>query len=225
MSPSPDLAFEYEAYRQGYRYIAGVDEVGRGCLAGPVVAAAVILPAGLIIDGVNDSKRLTPSKRESLFEVINQRAVTTGIGIVENEDIDRINILRATIQAMEMAVKNLKILPDYLLIDAVTLSNLGIPQRSIIKGDMLSVSIAAASIVAKVTRDRLMARQHVLFPAYDFISNKGYGTRDHIHRLRRYGPSAIHRRSFLKRILTDEEREYKGEREAGGGESDRISEE
>jgi len=204
VSPSPDLSFEVEAYRQGYRYIAGIDEVGRGCLAGPVVAAAVILPAGLIIDGVRDSKELRPSRREHLFEVINRHAVATGIGIVENEDIDRINILKATIEAMKMAVENLRILPDYLLIDAVTLSDIRIPQRSIIKGDMLSVSIASASIVAKVVRDRLMVRLHSRFPLYNFISNKGYGTRDHIQRLRRYGPSPIHRKSFLKRILINE---------------------
>ncbi len=205
---APDLSFEYEAYRQGYRYIAGIDEAGRGCLAGPVVAAAVILPVGLMIDGVNDSKKLTPARREILYKSINQYAVTTGIGIVGNEEIDRINILRATIRAMEMAIKDLKISPDYLLIDAVSLPSPLVPQRSIIKGDMLSVSIASASIIAKVTRDRLMIQQHSLFPQYNFPAHKGYGTRDHVNRLRLHGPSVIHRRSFLKRILGDGEAQY-----------------
>ena len=199
--PVPDLSFEHEAYRQGYQLIAGIDEAGRGSLAGPVVAAAVILPPGLMIDGVNDSKKLTPRRREALYQVIHQHALATGIGVVGNEDIDRINILRATIMAMEMAVKNLKIPPDYLLIDAVSLSDSRIPQRPIIKGDMLSVSIASASIVAKVTRDRLMTEEHSLFPQYNFMSHKGYGTRDHVSRLRLYGPSVIHRKSFLKRLL------------------------
>ena len=203
--PFPDLSFEYEAYRQGYKYVAGIDEAGRGCLAGPVVAAAVILPLGLIIDGVNDSKKLTPAKREFFYQLIKQHSVATSIGIVDNEDIDRINILRATIRAMEMAVKDLKIPPDYLLIDAVSLSDLHIPQKSIIKGDMLSASIASASIIAKVTRDRLMVQLHSMLPQYNFIAHKGYGTRDHIARLRLYGPSGIHRRSFLKRILDEGE--------------------
>jgi len=199
--PLPDLSFEHEAYRQGYQLIAGIDEAGRGSLAGPVVAAAVILPPGLMIDGVNDSKKLTPRRREALYQVIHQHALATGIGVVGNEDIDRINILRATIMAMEMAVKNLKIPPDYLLIDAVSLSDSRIPHRPIIKGDMLSVSIASASIVAKVTRDRLMTEEHSLFPQYNFMTHKGYGTRDHVSRLRLYGPSIIHRKSFLKRLL------------------------
>jgi len=199
--PVPDLSFEHEAYRQGYRLIAGIDEVGRGSLAGPVVAAAVILPPGLIIDGVNDSKKLTPARREVLYQVIHQHALATGIGVVGNEDIDRINILRATIRAMEMAVRDLKIPPDYLLIDAVSLSDSRIPQRPIIKGDMLSVSIAAASIVAKVTRDRLMTEEHSVFPQYNFMTHKGYATRDHVSRLRLYGPSIIHRKSFLKKLL------------------------
>ena len=202
--PLPDLSFEHEAYRQGYQLIAGIDEAGRGSLAGPVVAAAVILPPGLMIDGVNDSKKLTPRRREALYQVIHQHALATGIGVVGNEDIDRINILRATIMAMEMAVKNLKIPPDYLLIDAVSLSDSRIPHRPIIKGDMLSVSIASASIVAKVTRDRLMTKEHSLFPQYNFMTHKGYGTRDHVSRLRLYGPSIIHRKSFLKKLLGPE---------------------
>lgn len=204
--PCPDLSFENEAFRQGYRYVAGIDEAGRGCLAGPVVAAAVILPAGLIIEGVDDSKKLTPAKREKLYSIISQRAVTIGIGIVNNEEIDGINIYRATIKAMEMAVMNLEVppdylLPDYLLIDAVPLHDLRIPQQSIIKGDTLSSSIASASIVAKVTRDMLMTKQHHIFPLYNFMSHKGYGTKEHIERLKQHGPCAIHRRSFLGKIF------------------------
>lgn len=199
--PVPDLSFEQEAYRQGFRFIAGIDEAGRGSLAGPVVAAAVILPPGLMIAGVNDSKKLSPARREVLYQVIHQHALATGVGIVGSEDIDRINILRATIRAMEMAIKALKIFPDYLLIDAVSLPDSRIPQWPIIKGDMLSVSIASASIVAKVTRDRLMTEEHSLFPQYNFRTHKGYATRDHVSRLRLYGPSIIHRKSFLKKLL------------------------
>ena len=199
--PRPDLSFENEAFRQGYRYVAGIDEAGRGCLAGPVVAAAVILPAGLIIEGVDDSKKLTPAKRETLYSIISQRAVTIGIGIVNNEEIDEINIYRATIKAMEMAVSDMDVPPDYLLIDAIPLRNTPIPQRPIIKGDTLSSSIASASIVAKVTRDMLMTEQHHIFPLYNFMSHKGYGTKDHIERLKRYGPCSIHRRSFLRKIF------------------------
>lgn len=199
--PLPDLSFEQEAGRQGFRFIAGIDEAGRGSLAGPVVAAAVILPTGLMIAGVNDSKKLTPGRREVLYQIILRHALATGIGIVGSEDIDRINILRATIRAMEMAVKDLQVPPDYLLIDAVALPESRIPQRPIIKGDTLSVSIAAASIIAKVTRDRLMTEAHSLSPQYNFMTHKGYATKDHVSRLRLYGPSILHRKSFLKRLL------------------------
>ncbi len=202
MHPLPDLSYENDLYRQGYKYIAGIDEAGRGCLAGPVVAASVILPNNISIDGVNDSKKLSPAKREFLFELIKQYSVSIGIGIIWNEDIDRINILNATIQAMQAAVKDLKISPDYLLIDAVSLSSINIPQLPIIKGDTLSASIASASIIAKVTRDRLMSEQHSLFPQYNFLAHKGYGTKEHFKRLRMYGPSVIHRKSFLKNIYT-----------------------
>lgn len=198
----PDLAFEYEAYKKGYKLIAGIDEAGRGCLAGPVVAAAVVLPSGFKIEGIRDSKELTPTKREYFYEIIIRNALATGVGIVGHEEIDRVNILKATIKAMELAVEDLKITPDYLLIDALSIATLSIPQRSIIKGDRLSVSIASASVVAKVTRDRLMAGSHHLFPHYNFISNKGYATAEHIHKLKVHGPSSIHRRSFLKKILS-----------------------
>lgn len=206
MHPLPDLSYENELLRQGYRCIAGIDEAGRGCLAGPVVAAAVILQKDVKIDGVNDSKKLSPARREFLYGLILEHSLSTGIGIIWHEDIDRINILNATIKAMEKAVTGLKPPPDYLLIDAVSLASLEIPQLPIIKGDTLSASIAAASIIAKVTRDRLMAEQHLLFPQYNFLSHKGYGTKEHISSIRKYGPSVIHRRSFLKNILSDENR-------------------
>lgn len=206
MHPLPDLSYENELLRQGYRCIAGIDEAGRGCLAGPVVAAAVILPKDVKIDGVNDSKKLSPARREFLYGLILQHSLSTGIGIIWNEDIDRINILNATIKAMETAVIGLKTPPDYLLIDALSLASLEIPQLPIIKGDTLSASIAAASIIAKVTRDRLMTEQHLLFPQYNFLSHKGYGTKEHISNIRIYGPSVIHRRSFLKNIFSDENR-------------------
>ncbi|MDD5434259.1 MAG: ribonuclease HII [Nitrospira sp.] len=177
-----------------------MDEAGRGCLAGPVVAASVILPPDISIKGVDDSKKMSPAKRESLFELITRHSVRIGIGIVWNEDIDRINILNATIEAMETAVRDLKFPPDYLLIDAVSLSSLDIPQLPIIRGDTLSASIASASIIAKVTRDRLMAEQHNLFPQYNFLSHKGYGTKEHFERIRMFGPSVIHRRSFLRKM-------------------------
>ncbi len=200
----PDLSFELNAYRQGFTHIAGIDEAGRGCLAGPVVAAAVIFPAGHFIEGVNDSKKLSPAKREDLFKAIIENALSVGIGIIDNIEIDKINIYKATISAMKMAIKYLAIQPDYLLIDAVPLKDLPIEQLSLIKGDTLSFTIASASIIAKVTRDRLMAEQHLSFPQYNFITHKGYGTSEHIGRLRQFGPCSIHRMSFLKKILISE---------------------
>lgn len=200
MLPLPDLSYEIELFRQGYKYIAGIDEAGRGSLAGPVVAAAVILPKDIAIEGVNDSKKLSPAKREFLYELIIRHSLCTGTGIVWNEDIDRINILNATIKAMEAAVRDMRIPPDYLLIDAVSISSIKTPQLPIIKGDALSMSIASASIIAKVTRDRLMAEQHILYPQYNFLSHKGYGTKEHYDRIREHGISVIHRRSFLKKL-------------------------
>lgn len=201
MHPLPDLSYENELLSQGYSYIAGIDEAGRGCLAGPVVAAAVILPCDIKIDGVNDSKKLSSVKREFFYELITRYSVSIGIGIVSNEDIDRINILNSTIKAMVSAIAELRIAPDYLLIDAVKLSSIKIPQLPIIKGDTLSLSIASASIIAKVTRDRLMAEQHVVFPQYNFLSHKGYGTKEHFERIMLHGPSVIHRKSFLKKLF------------------------
>ena len=201
MPSVPDLSFESDVYRQGYTHIAGIDEAGRGCLAGPVVAAAVIFHAGYTLYGVNDSKKLSHAKREYLFEIIRVNALSIGVGIVDNKEIDKINIYNATINAMKMAVEDLAIHPDYLLIDAVPLKDLPIPQLPIIKGDTLSFTIASASIVAKVTRDRLMAGHHLSFPDYNFKTHKGYGTKEHIERLRQFGPCSIHRSSFLRKIF------------------------
>ena len=201
MPSVPDLSFEINLYRHGFAHIAGIDEAGRGCLAGPVVAAAVIFHAGYTIDGVNDSKKLSHLRREFLFEIIRVNALSIGVGIVDNKEIDKINIYKATINAMKMAVEDLAIHPDFLLIDAVPVKDLPIPQLPIIKGDTLSFTIASASIVAKVTRDRLMAGHHLSFPDYNFKTHKGYGTRDHIERLRQFGPCTLHRESFLKKIF------------------------
>ncbi len=192
----PTDEFERAARLCGYRRIAGVDEAGRGPLAGPVVAAAVILPLRSRLVGVNDSKQLSACERERFYTAIREQAVGTGIGWAEVEEIDRLNILEATRLAMRRALQQLVPLPDYVLIDAVSLSGVGIPVRPIIKGDSLSISIAAASIVAKVTRDRLMARYHDEFPEYGFLSHKGYGTAEHLERLAHHGPCSIHRRSF-----------------------------
>lgn len=201
MPSLPDLSFEQDAYRQGFTRIAGIDEAGRGCLAGPVVAAAVIFHAGYLIKGVNDSKKLSPAGRERFYEIIKENALGIGVGVVDNKEIDKINIYNATIRAMKMAVEDLALHPDYLLIDAVPVKDLPIAQLPIIKGDTLSFTIASASIVAKVTRDRLMAGYHTSFPDYNFSAHKGYGTKEHIERLRQVGPCAIHRSSFLRKIL------------------------
>ena len=191
-------------YEGGARYIAGVDEVGRGPLAGPVVAAAVILPADFDVPGVDDSKKLSEKKREELFEQITEHAVAYGVGVIENYIIDEINILEATKLAMKKALERLETRPDYILIDALTLKDVPIPQRGIIKGDSLSVSIAAASIVAKVTRDRMMKEYHERFPQYAFDHNKGYGTKAHIEGIECYGPCLLHRKTFLKKYVVEE---------------------
>ncbi len=192
----PTEEFEQEARRCGYRRIAGVDEAGRGPLAGPVVAAAVILPVRCRLIGVDDSKQLSVSERDRLYAAIMDRAVGVGVGSSPAEEIDRINILEATKLAMRRALGELSPAPDYVLIDAVSLTGVLMPVRPIIKGDALSLSIAAASIVAKVTRDRLMAQFHEIYPQYNFLSHKGYGTEEHLARLAEYGPSPIHRRTF-----------------------------
>ena len=190
------LAFENEYYSQGANFIAGVDEVGRGPLAGPVLACAVILPRGLRIEGINDSKQLTEKKRESLAKIIQESAIAVSIGIADVKTIDNINILQATIKAMTDAVNGLNVRPDVVLIDALTLPKVKARQRAVIKGDSLSATIAAASIVAKVTRDNMMKGYHEIYPEYGFDQHKGYGTEKHIEAIRAYGLCPIHRRSF-----------------------------
>lgn len=187
---------EREALANGNSVVAGIDEAGRGPLAGPVVAAAVVFSPSLLELPIRDSKRLSPVQREYLFEEIYRRAVSIGIGVVDREDIDRYNILRASLVAMEMAVSMLTTTPDILLIDGNRGIDTRIPQRTIIKGDACSVTIAAASIVAKVTRDRIMDAYHRILPEYGFNRHKGYPTREHIEAIRRFGPSGLHRMTF-----------------------------
>lgn len=194
MGPADE--FEQEARRCGYRRIAGIDEAGRGPLAGPVVAAAVILPVHARLAGVDDSKQLSEAERERLYPAILDQAVGVGIGLADAGEIDSLNILEATRLAMRRAIDNLTPAPDYLLIDAVTLPAVRIPLRPIVKGDALSLSIAAASIIAKVTRDHLMSAYHATFPQYNFLSHKGYGTAEHLQMLAQFGPCSIHRRTF-----------------------------
>ncbi|WP_026666039.1 ribonuclease HII [Butyrivibrio sp. FC2001] len=189
----------YERLHADKKYICGIDEVGRGPLAGPVYAAAVILPADAEIFYINDSKKLSEKKREELYQEIYDKAISVGIGCSDHNRIDEINILQATYEAMAKAVANLSVKPDVLLIDAVHIPQLEeYQQESIIKGDAKSVSIAAASIIAKVTRDRLMAELDDKYPGYGFAHNKGYGSADHIEALKKNGPCEIHRRSFIK---------------------------
>ena len=187
--------FENELYNNGINFIAGIDEVGRGPLVGPVVTAAVILPKDFYDERINDSKKLTEKKRELLYDVIMENALSVGVSMSSPEVIDEINILNATKKAMVEAVNNLSIKPEHLLIDAVKL-DIDIPQTSIIKGDAKSQSIASASIIAKVTRDRMMLELDKKYPMYDFKHNKGYGTKKHIEALYKYGPLKEHRKSF-----------------------------
>lgn len=192
--------FEREYYSQGYKLIAGIDEVGRGPLAGPVVTAAVILGEGVVIPGVNDSKKLSEAKREYLYEEIKAKALAVSVGMADVELIDEINILNATYVAMKRAIEGLSIKPDFILLDAVTLKDVDIPQKGIIKGDSLSISIAAASIIAKVERDRLISSYDSIYPQYGFSKHKGYGTKEHMDSIRKYGLLPIHRRTFTKNI-------------------------
>jgi ribonuclease HII len=187
--------FENELYNKGIKYIAGIDEVGRGPLVGPVVTAAVILPAEFYDERINDSKKLSEKKREILYDVIMKNAISVGIGMSSSEIIDEINILEATKKAMKEALNNLNIKPEHVLIDAVKL-DIDIPSTSIIKGDAKSQSIAAASIIAKVTRDRMMYELDKKHPEYDFAHNKGYGTKKHIEAIKKYGILKEHRKSF-----------------------------
>ena len=206
MLPLTDLlAYEKELYNEGIEYIAGTDEAGRGPLAGPVVAAAVILPKGLIITGVNDSKQLTEKKREELFDIINEKALAIGISFIDNNKIDEINILEASRLAMMEAIKQLKIKPQYVLSDAMKM-NIDVPVKPIIKGDALSESIAAASIIAKVMRDRYMDEMDLKYPNYGFKKHKGYPTKDHIEAIKKYGITPIHRKTFkpIKTMLIEQ---------------------
>ena len=187
-------------YAQGYQVICGVDEAGRGPLAGPVCAAAVILPKHLEIPGLTDSKKMTDKKRRELFPLIQQQAVAYGIGLASQEEIDEINILQATFLAMERALSQLNVRPDMVLIDGNRERDFGVPVQTVIKGDSLSANIAAASILAKVTRDNLMMELAQQYPQYGFEIHKGYGTKAHYEALRQYGASPIHRRSFLKKF-------------------------
>lgn len=194
------LEYENKYYKKGIKYIAGIDEVGRGPLAGPVLAAAVILPENCKIEGLDDSKKLTPKKREELFEVIKEKAVAFGVGLADNNVIDKINILQATYKAMQTAINGLEVRPEQLLVDAVTIPDTDIPQEAIIKGDAKSMSIAAASVVAKVLRDRIMADYAKVYPGYDFENNMGYGTQKHRDAIGRLGLTGIHRFTFCKNL-------------------------
>jgi len=191
-------SFELSAHRSGFQVVAGVDEAGRGPLSGPVVAAAVVLPPSYKNDEIRDSKQLSPKKRERLYETINNDALSVGLGVVESSVIDSINILQATLMAMEEAVTNLSLAVDYFLIDGINNINVSIPQQAIRKGDSLSISIASASIIAKVSRDKIMEIYHRQFPQYNFLKNKGYGTLEHREAIKKYGCCKIHRRSFKR---------------------------
>lgn len=192
--------YEEDAKRRGFSVVAGVDEAGRGPLAGPVVASAVILSDSVVIKGINDSKKIPPAKRELLYGEIIEKAVCWAVGISTVEEIDTINILQASLLAMRRAILNLGQAPEFVLVDAVRIPDIDIPQLPIVKGDGLSVSIAAASIIAKVTRDKMMDRIDQEMPQYQFGRHKGYGTSDHIMALKEHGPSSLHRKTFLKNL-------------------------
>jgi ribonuclease HII len=201
---TPDEVFECEAWARGFRRIAGLDEVGCGPLAGPVVAAAVILPRRCrTLLGLRDSKRLNERQREAFYELIREVAFGFGVGIVDEKIIDSVNIRQAARRAMQQALLQLSPPPDFLILDAIRLPEVAIEQRMVIKGDGLCMSIAAASVLAKVTRDRLMAEAHRRFPQYGFLTHKGYATAEHLRSLRRYGPCSLHRRSFspIRKVL------------------------
>jgi len=195
--------FEHQCYDEGFEIVCGVDEAGRGPLAGPVCAAAVILPRDLEIEGLNDSKKLSDKRRRALFEQITSQAVSYGIAFATEQEIDEINILQATFLAMRRAMERLTVRPSIALIDGNRETNFGLPVRTIVKGDSLSANIAAASILAKVTRDDFMMQQAELYPQYGFDVHKGYGTCAHYDALRKYGPCPIHRRTFLKKLYAE----------------------
>lgn len=193
---------EEEMHNQGINYICGIDEAGRGPLAGPVVVAAAIMPRDSMIEGVNDSKKVSEKKREALYELITNEAIAWGVGIIDQKEIDRINILNATKEGLTTAVKSLQVKPDRIIVDALNgIDTLGIPYTSIIKGDAKCYSIAAASIIAKVTRDRIMRQWDEIYPMYGFEKHKGYGTAAHIAAIKEYGLCPLHRLSFVKNII------------------------
>jgi len=212
-----DYSFEHAAYEKGYTAVCGIDEAGRGPLAGPVYAAAVLLPEGLVIEGLNDSKKLSEKKREALFDVICENALAWGIGFADEKEIDDINILQATYLAMRRAYENMQQKCDYVLVDGNRMPPMPVPGETIVKGDAKSPSIAAASILAKVSRDRVMLEYAKQYPEYQFEKHKGYGTKVHTEALLQYGPSPIHRKTFLKKILGygREHRAADGNRQAG----------
>lgn len=198
-----DYSYELEAMNKGFKTVCGVDEAGRGPLAGPVYAAAVILPVGAQITGLNDSKKLSEKKREELFDIITNTAVSFSIGIADEKEIDEINILNATFLAMKRAINGLEICPDYAIIDGNRAPHSNIAEETVVKGDGKVMSVAAASIIAKVSRDRFMLKMAEQYPEYQFEKHKGYGTKLHYEMIEKYGVSPIHRRSFLKKILGD----------------------
>lgn len=192
--------YEQELFSQGYELVCGIDEAGRGPLAGPVCAAAVILPAGMEIPGLNDSKKLTDKKRRELFPIIKEQAIAYGIGLADHAEIDEINILQATFLAMERALAQLPVKPQFALVDGNREKDFGLPVKTVVKGDSLSANIAAASVLAKVTRDDLMEQYALEYPGYGFEVHKGYGTKAHYEAISRLGPSSIHRMTFLKKL-------------------------
>lgn len=194
--------FENKLYSEGLKYIAGIDEAGRGPLAGPVVVGIAIMKPNSFIEGVNDSKKISEKKRELLYEQITNEAIDWSVGIVDQNEIDEINILNATKKALHMAITNLKIKPDRILVDALEhIDTCGIPYTSIIKGDAKVYSISAASIIAKVTRDRMMKEYDEIYPEYGFAGHKGYGTAKHIQAIKTYGPCPLHRKTFIKNFI------------------------
>lgn len=194
--------FENKLYSEGLKYIAGIDEAGRGPLAGPVVVGIAIMKPNSFIEGVNDSKKISEKKRELLYEQITNEAIDWSVGIVDQNEIDEINILNATKKALHMAITNLKIKPDRILVDALEhIDTCGIPYTSIIKGDAKVYSISAASIIAKVTRDRMMKEYDEIYPEYGFAGHKGYGTAKHIQAIKAYGPCPLHRKTFIKNFI------------------------
>ncbi len=194
--------FETNLYKTGIKYIAGIDEAGRGPLAGPVVVGIAIMKPESFIEGINDSKKISEKKREMLYDKITEEAVDWAVGIIDQNEIDKINILNATKKALHMAIDNLKVKPDRILVDALEhIDTCGIPYTSIIKGDAKIYSISAASIIAKVTRDRIMQEYDEIYPQYGFTNHKGYGTAKHIQAIKQYGPCPLHRKTFIKNFI------------------------